>query len=62
MKKCFTFNSYSDCKMVENFLKEVIPSPVHIQLGNSIAVADEVYEKAILEGKKFTAENRFLEF
>jgi len=58
MKRCFTFNNYSDCKMVAKFLKTVIPSPIHVQLGNAIAVTEEDYPDAIFEGKQFIKENK----
>lgn len=57
MKRCFTFNNYPDCKMVAKYLRTIISSTIHIQLGNSIAVAEDVYETAILEGKEFVEEN-----
>lgn len=57
MKRCFTFNNYPDCKRVAKFLQTVIPSTIHVQLGNAIAVSEENYPTAIIEGKQFIEEN-----
>lgn len=58
MKKCFTFSSYTECKKLAKHLEAKLSTNVFIQLGNTLTVSRDMYEAAIIEGRKYVTENQ----